>query len=250
MALLAAPLLLAGGPAQAACTSEDLSAFEQAVHRTLACGLTDRLLSEQGCERSPVPECGAAALEQLAELVPGGFGDRRLASWGYSGALCRAALARASELFLHELLTQPARESAQAPTPPQGSGGGHPPASGAGDDGSAAQQALAELEQTCDGVEVGLRAPLGGACAMLAEWGDILDGPRLRGCLTRALGRIAEEVKPGASRQPGGSGHAGRPGHGGGRPRQAGQPRGRAEGPPGDDAAEGAEHTGSPPGPP
>jgi hypothetical protein len=227
MALLAAPMLLAGGPAQAACTPQELSAFEQAVHRTLACGLADRLLSEEGCESSPVPECGAAALEQLAELVPGGFGDSLLSSWGYSGALCRAALARASELFLHELLTQPLREAAEAPAHPHASRGGRPAQSGqpSGDgEESEAQQAMSDLEQVCDSVEVGLRSIVGGSCAMLGQWGDILDGPRLRGCITQGLGRIAEEVRPGSSAPRSGHAGRGRPGRGQGRPGEGGPP--------------------------
>ena len=203
--------LLGAWPAGAACPEpQDLLDFQQAVHRQLACELADRLLSEEGCQQAPVPECGVAALEQLAELVPRSFGDRLLASWGYSGASCRLELARASELTLHELLTRPIQEAAEAPAQPHASRGGRPSHSGdspGGAEESEAQQAMSELEQVCDGVDVGLRSIVGGSCAMLGEWGDVLDGPRLRGCLAKALGRIAEDLRPGSSPPP--SAHSG-----------------------------------------
>ena len=197
------------GRAGAACVdAQELESFQQAAYRELSCELADRLLGEEGCGGVPVPECGRAALEELALLLPGGFGDRLLARWGYRGAQCRLALARGAELSLHELLSEPL-----SPEPPSA-------------EPSPAQQTLAELSETCEGVEVGLRGLIGGSCSALAEWGDIIDGSRLRGCLTHALGKIADDVKPGSSERL--RGHSGgRPGHGRrGRSQHGGRPEG------------------------
>lgn len=171
------PLLLSGwlSPevARAGCTDvADVEDFRSAVHRELVCSLLDTLMGDDGCAPRPVPECAEPSLARLAELVPGGVGDRLLARWGSEAAQCREALAHGAEQYLHDRVNE-LRKDQRA---------------------TRATRRLRGAGRACSDVEVGQRAPLGGPCAGLAEPGALIDGARLRRCLGAALEGIAQEV--------------------------------------------------------